>query len=469
MVPKPPLKVCEAHDQPMNIYCFDCSCLICRDCTIKVHNDHNHEFLKVAAPEMKKSLVAKLEPLKKAQADLSHAVEEVHGTKSTIKAQGYLVLNKIDSLFSELVENLNIRKQELFKATAAQVEQEAEDLCVQEKELSTASAVIQSVIEYTMQCIDHLSDDEVMRTHSEIEDQIDREVAKYGKGVKPVFRLAVEAQVKQPKPERTRPSFIGTVLSGLGKLYGVSMNSARAMILTEPRNLTLLDTNGKWFKSVPASDYGVDLLRGVAVDDATGNIFVTCTQNIIKLTPDLEFIKKISTDSGCMGITVVKNTVFVCGDVCLVYNMNLVFMKQFPGNSDKGEASHFHSVCADQDDNLYFTNCGNLTVSSYSYDGIFLHTFEQVTPAKTLVTPPSTPSVRFIPTGLCISGGYVYVANQKTHSITIFTTGGKYVGSFGSEGRSDGRFDRPQGICTDKDGFLYVCDRERVQMFATTE
>ena len=223
VVLKPPLKVCEAHDQPMNIYCFDCSCLICRDCTIKVHNGHNHEFLKVAAPEMKKSLVAKLEPLKKAQADVSRAVGKVHTTKSSIKSQGYLVSSKIESFFSELVKSLNTQKQELLRATAAQVARTTGELCIQEKQLSTASAVIQSVIEYTMQCIEHLADDEVMCTHPEIQEQIDREIEKHGKvhgkGVREsVLHPAIGVQVKQPKPEKTWPSFVRTVLSGLGNL-----------------------------------------------------------------------------------------------------------------------------------------------------------------------------------------------------------------------------------------------------------
>ena len=52
----PPLQMCKERDEPMKIYCFDCSCLICRDCTINVtinindHFGHNHKFIKKAAP-----------------------------------------------------------------------------------------------------------------------------------------------------------------------------------------------------------------------------------------------------------------------------------------------------------------------------------------------------------------------------------------------------------------------------------
>ena len=74
----------------MNIYCFDCKTLICHDCTIKTHNSqtHNYEFIKVAAPQMKKELIQQLDPLKETKETLSHAVKEVQTTKSEVAVQG---------------------------------------------------------------------------------------------------------------------------------------------------------------------------------------------------------------------------------------------------------------------------------------------------------------------------------------------------------------------------------------------
>ena len=42
--PEPSLQTCTVHEQPMNIYCFDCKTLICRDCTIKTHNSQTHNY-----------------------------------------------------------------------------------------------------------------------------------------------------------------------------------------------------------------------------------------------------------------------------------------------------------------------------------------------------------------------------------------------------------------------------------------
>ena len=81
VTPEPSLKMCKFHEQPMNIFCFDCDCLICRDCTIKDHHGHNYEFVKKAAPEVKKKLSQQLEPLKGVKNDMMCAVEDVRITK----------------------------------------------------------------------------------------------------------------------------------------------------------------------------------------------------------------------------------------------------------------------------------------------------------------------------------------------------------------------------------------------------
>ena len=141
------LQMCTKHDEPMKIYCFTCNCLICRDCTIeKSHFGHNHEFIKSTAPETKEKLIQHLDPLKKVDVSLSHAVEEIQTTKSEIEAQGDSVANEIKSSFAEYRKIVDKREQELLKEAAVKVTEKLDHLSVQEKSLSTEHAVVQSVI-----------------------------------------------------------------------------------------------------------------------------------------------------------------------------------------------------------------------------------------------------------------------------------------------------------------------------------
>ena len=96
--------------------------------------------------------------------------------KSAVEAQGHSVSSHIESSFFELHKMLEDRKRDLLVEAGAKVTQKLEHLSCQEKSLSTACAVVQSVIDYTEQCVEHLTDDEVMRMHAEIQSRIDREV-----------------------------------------------------------------------------------------------------------------------------------------------------------------------------------------------------------------------------------------------------------------------------------------------------
>ena len=66
-----------------------------------------------------------------------------------------------------------------------------------------------------------------------------------------------------------------------------------------------------------------------------------------------------------------------------------------------------------------------------------------------------------------MSGQYVYVVNSDSHSVSVFTTDGVYVSSFGQHGHKEGEFNTPFYLCVDQDGFIYVTDysNSRVQCF----
>ena len=71
------------------------------------------------------------------------------------------------------------------------------------------------------------------------------------------------------------------------------------------------------------------------------------------------------------------------------------------------------------------------------------------------------------PDGICVSGQFVYVTNIHGHNVSVFTTAGDYVTSFGGRGSGDGEFNAPVGVCTDLDNFVYIadCDNGRVLCF----
>ena len=182
LVPKNPAhSKCEVHGELLKIYCFDCNKLICRDCTVKDHRDHDIEFNNVAADNMKKELMESLKPLREVEDSLSRALEEVSTTEREVEAQGDSVVNTIETSFEELHTILETRKQQLLEEAGRRVRGKMEKLKGQEENLSIASAEVRSVIDYTEQCVRLCSDDEVMSMHTEISQRIKEEVEEHDK------------------------------------------------------------------------------------------------------------------------------------------------------------------------------------------------------------------------------------------------------------------------------------------------
>ena len=162
LVPKTPAHTgkCHVHGKSLKIYCFDCNKLICRDCTVKDHKDHDIQFNNVAADNKKKELMERLKPLREVEDSLSRALEEVSHTEREVEAQGDSVANTIETSFEELHTILETRKQQLLEEAGRRVREKMEKLKGQEENLSIASAEVRSV-DYTEQCVRLCSDDEV--------------------------------------------------------------------------------------------------------------------------------------------------------------------------------------------------------------------------------------------------------------------------------------------------------------------
>ena len=172
---------CLVHQELLKVYCFDCDLLICRDCTVKDHKDHNFEFTAVAAPTTKEDLMKELEPLRKVVGSLSLAMEEVRTTKQEIEVQGDSVTNTIHGSFNEIFHIMERRKHEMLEEAGRLVREKVDKLTVQEKNLSLAVAEVQSVVDYTERCVSHCTDNEVMSTHAEIRRRIEQETEEHSK------------------------------------------------------------------------------------------------------------------------------------------------------------------------------------------------------------------------------------------------------------------------------------------------
>ena len=198
-VKEPPTKKCLDHEEPLNIYCYDCDGLVCRDCTMKDHREHNFEFTKKAAPGKKRKLLLEIKPLKDLHVKLTNALEHVQTTKLEVETQKNSTVNIIKTSFKELRDIIRKREKELVEEAGSILQEKVNKLSVQEKTLSLASAEVHSVVDYTEQCVRYCTDNEVMSMHAEMRKTIEHKIeehSKSGKSMEPVEEADMGVEVR---------------------------------------------------------------------------------------------------------------------------------------------------------------------------------------------------------------------------------------------------------------------------------
>ena len=607
VIKEPSFHSCGVHEQPMTIYCSDCKSLICRDCTIKLHRDHDHEFVKVAAPHIKQKLLQQLDPLRESCSNMLCAVDGVHTTISEVEDQGKSVTKQIKSSFAELRNIIDYREQELLTETATKVEQKCKHLSEQGKGLSIACAAVESVIDYTEHCVEHSADDEIMCMHTEIQSRINREIEEQQKewrdlepveevdlGVEvncaedlkqlcqtkaKITRLPIDAvkstvigegagsaevnkasqyhfqlfpklsngrppkracvvacslksladdtitqcQVELTKGNKYRtqytPTFRGRhelivtvngqkvagfplfvsihptllgkpvrVITGVRTPRDVAVSATGNIIVTEQSwKGVVFDKSGKKLRTLSTSKFSIRNPRGVAVDNTDGCVYVSdWGKKIVKLSPDFEQVGELTGQEGavyrCMAV--VGDEVMVTEyskNVVMVYTKDLEYVRQFGSHGDgPGQFKNIFGVSSGETGNLYVGDYGRGCVHVFSNGGEFLYSFGQGGDGVKLRSPVGVCVVGHLysfgqggdgvklrsPVGVCVVGQYVYVVSIAGNCVSVFTTEGEYVTSFGKCGSGEGDFSYPWGVCVDKDGYVYVCDsfNKRVQM-----
>ena len=248
---------------------------------------------------------------------------------------------------------------------------------------------------------------------------------------------------------------------------GVAFNHVDEIILISSYCISVLSQNGTTLRSFGTRGSGLGqfkCLMGVTVDDE-GNILVADRDNhrIQKFTNDGRFLASVGTEgTGPLQFNSPMDIAFNVHNKQLyvvdsgnhriqVLNADLTISKIFreKWNWD------VRSVTCDKDGNVYVIGCGEKVVQVFKANGKRLWEFSR----QVELGPPAGVAVN--------SKGKVIVSDYSDHSISIFTTKGQLVSSFGRKGKRPGEFNYPGSLAVDDYGVLCVCDHanSRIQIF----
>ena len=248
------------------------------------------------------------------------------------------------------------------------------------------------------------------------------------------------------------------------------------LFVTEPRasRYTVLNMQGKsvltgqTVGSKGKPPFGNAGPTGIAIG-GDGSVFIASNDHKVrKFNRRGELMKSIGKkgrnagEFDCPeGVRYHNHQVYVC-DIdngrIQVFDPNLDFLRIFGTCGDgPGQPKNPTDIDFDSNGNIYVVDWGKCHVLAFTEDGRYLYHFGQEGRGKGELNGPS---------GLCVSGDCVYVAEYHNNRVSMFYTSGQFVHSFGI-GRGEVIRKGPRGVAIDEDGFVFVCGAgyNRIQVF----
>ena len=130
------VEMCPTHPtKPLELYCKCEEVLICRDCIIRKHKDHDYDVISDVVEGEKKVLREALPDIQQLVDEVENAVAKVKDRRKDVKSRKEERLQNLDNAFNALHAALDERKRQLREKVAKDSKEKDKGLQVQEDEL----------------------------------------------------------------------------------------------------------------------------------------------------------------------------------------------------------------------------------------------------------------------------------------------------------------------------------------------
>ena len=494
----PPLKktlFCSRHqEKEADLYCETCDELICRDCIVRVHRDHQYDLVPESFDKQEKVIVDSLKPVEEQIATLERAVESVNTRCATVVEQKTAVVAEIHTAMAHLRQALEVRETELVGQAEQTAQQKLKTLVAQRDRFELQLGQLRSCQDFVEESRRTCSQGEILRMKSPLVKQV---IDLTGSFKPETLALAEQADIvlahNLPElvkscqqfgkvylgPEKCRASGEGIKVAMRGQTVAVSVET--------------LDREGEAYLrpvdslrcELVASD-GSSRVRGT-VKRRNQNIYdisyqpqVTGEHQLHILIEEQPILNSPFTVSVLPNFTAPAK---VIGDlqgprsIALREGGEMVVVERdgncasiISGNGEKksfgtlglgpGQFTFPTGVAIDTGGNILVVDRNNHRIQQWLSTGQHL---------RTVGTKGSGPLQFHNPTGITVHPhtGKVFVTDSYNHKIQVLNSDLTYSSSFGSNGSNNGEFNYAYDVATDREGNIYVADwnNNRVQVF----
>ena len=490
---------CSKHDDSLTIFCEFCQELICRDCAISDHKNHEYAFIKDSYGKHYQMVETRLNSVDKMLDSVAIALTDLNNKESEIKEQGDMVKQEIHLTAEEMIEKIKQSERQLTREVETAVDSKLQVLSGQMKFAEMSLSQLKDCKEFVEQSLKTGSHQQVLMSKKQMMEHMshvtkDINVEKYNPieevDVKLIKNNRMElsignisyttalqqCKVKKINPhqitcEKERVSFPLSLELPNSSLLTVPLSSLSCSVVSTdntPINTTVTTTDHPGVYRIHCSS----VMNGPhQVNVQVNDVQLESTSLVIPFKPYLAKHTSLRTIDGLnkpCGVAVSDDGYAIVtenqGSCITVLDREGKKVKSFSGGRIKFLSSTSFSyprgVAITPDNFILVTD--NHKIQKLTMDGKLIASVYQ---------QGSKPLEFNCPCGITISPttGHIYVADCDNHCVQVLNPDLTFSYSFGSKGSANGQFKYPRFIAIDNQGSLYVSDwgNNRIQVFTS--
>ena len=495
--PKKAVPHCPKHlGNDLKIYCDTCSTLICMDCIIRIHKDHNYDLVADVLTKHKEELVSsslkpveeKLDSIQRALKDFDIRAKAIHDQRAAIEAN---IHKEID----EQYRLLDQRRADLVGELEMLTQQKLKDLVAQRDQVEITQVKLTSCLEYADRGLKTGTDGEVLEMISSVIKRVKQISTEFqSNAIQPETKADMELITKGKEPlQHACQDFLEIDHSGSFSLENshTTGDGLKGATTEETKTVSFqaMTKKNKKFKSklflkaelvrienkdksnceVIEQQHGQHKINYRPMKQGKHELHITVNGDAVRGSPfpiavvpsPQSFVKPSRV---VRGVNYPRGTVFNSKGQLVVVEGDGSTVSVLTPEGEKirtfGKLSNAFGVTVDKDDNIYVVDCNNHCVNKFSSNGVFVKA----------VGRQGSGNLQFIsPRGICYNkrDNNLYVPDQCNHRIQVLSTELKFKRCFGTRGNGNGQFQTPLYAAFDNSNNLYVTDHgnNRVQVF----
>ena len=493
---------CSTHNKPLEIFCVTCEELICQDCTVRIHRDHDYDLVSDYYPKHCQKLETSLKYVKYKVDAVNDVLTVLTDRENEIREQGEVVKEEIHVMVEEMIDILRQSEIQLTREVDIVTDSKLHLLLEQKKsaerrlsqlkdcqkfvEQSLEIGSPQEVVTSTKQMTEHMSH---VTEQVNIEEFNPREKAnlffkKDSNIVDTVHHIGDIVCLSPTVLQRCQVKKIDHQQINMNNKtvsFPLSIQFCDSSLLTVPLSslscsVVPVDTATPIIATVTTSTHpGVYKIYCSPVTNGhhqvnvqVNDVQVNSTSLVVPFNPYLDNITPVRTIPELnrpWGVAVTDDGHIIVsersGHCVTVLDKHEKKVKSFglkSGGSENVKFSRPRGVVITSDNFILVTD--NHRIQKISMDGECI---------KSVGKQGSGPLEFYNPCGITISPitGHIYIAEYDNHRIQVLNPDLTFSRTFGNKGPEKGQFNNPVNIAIDGRGLVYVTDQSnhRIQMF----